>query len=56
MSSSKRKIHVSTVKKPLYTLLIDGVGSYGADSLIGLAWTMFKHRCKHLFTEGKWRD
>ena len=39
-----------------YKLLVKGVGNYAADSLIELYWTVFKHRCEHLFKGEGWRD
>lgn len=55
--SSERKISIRANKaKSKYKLIVDGVGSYAEDSLTKLLWVVFKHRCKHFFTEGKWRD
>ena len=31
-------------------------GNYTSDSLSSLIWTVFKHRCHHLFKGEGWRD
>ena len=31
-------------------------GSYEANSIMGLVWEVFKHRCWHLFKHGRWID
>jgi len=31
-------------------------GKYESDSLVGLIWEVFTHRCWHLFKHGRWID
>lgn len=31
-------------------------GYYEADSLLGILWTLVKHRTMHLIRGGKWED
>ena len=31
-------------------------GTYEADTLIGLMWAVFRHRCWHLWHNLRWRD
>ena len=38
-----------------YTLLVSA-GTYTSDSLIGLMWELFKHRCWHLWKHKRWMD
>jgi len=38
-----------------YTLLVSA-GSYTSNSLIGLMWEVFTHRCSHLLKHGRWVD
>ena len=31
-------------------------GTYESDSLMGLVWEVFKHRCWHLWKHRRWTD
>ena len=31
-------------------------GTYESDSLMGLVWEVFKHRCWHLWKHKRWMD
>ena len=31
-------------------------GVYESDSLVGLCWEVFRHRCSHLFKHGRGMD
>ena len=39
-----------------YKLIVKETGNYTSDSLSSLIWTVFKHRCHHLFKGEGWRD
>ena len=39
-----------------YKLIVNETGNYTSDSLSSLMWTVFKHRCHHLFKGEGWRD
>ena len=41
--------------EPKYVLLVDN-GTYAEDSLIGLFWTVIKHRFHHWNNGEGWRD
>jgi len=36
--------------------LVVAEGSYSANTLVGLLWSVFAHRCRHLFHGQGWRD
>ena len=42
--------------KVKYKLIVKGSGHYESDSMSSLFWTVFKHRCEHLFKGEGWRD
>jgi hypothetical protein len=42
--------------KTKFKLVVKDSGSYTADSFTELIWTVFKHRCQHLFKGEGWRD
>jgi len=42
--------------KVKYKLIVKESGNYTSDSLSSLLWTVFKHRCEHLFKGEGWRD
>ena len=36
--------------------LVVAEGSYASNTLVGLLWAVFAHRCHHLFSGEGWRD
>ena len=44
------------IMKTKYKLIVKESGNYTSDSLSSLLWTVFKHRCEHLFKGEGWRD
>ena len=44
------------IMKTKYKLIVKESGNYTSDSLSSLIWTVFKHRCEHLFKGEGWRD
>jgi hypothetical protein len=48
-----KKHKVEYTKKAMYAV---PEGIYESDTLIGLVWEVFKHRCWHLLKHGRWSD
>ena len=44
------------IMKTKYKFIVKESGHYTSDSMSSLLWTIFKHRCHHLFKGEGWRD
>ena len=53
MDSVKSKKHRVIYTKAIYKV---PAGTYEAETLIGLIWEVFKHRCWHLWKHKRWMD
>ncbi len=48
-----KKYKAEYTRKAMYSV---PEGIYESESLFGLVWEVFKHRCWHLWNHGKWTD
>ena len=53
MDSVKSKKHRAVYTKAMYNV---PAGTYESDTLMGLLWEVFKHRCWHLWKHRRWMD
>ena len=49
----KQEMEMKKIYKATYCV---PTGIYESDSLMGLVWEVFKHRCWHLWKHKRWMD